>query len=93
MIRKQTSLALAAATLVALAAAGCQTTDPYTGQQQPNRTGTGARNTSNVIGVVWPAGDRAPIVVTAFLTEGDRDTARRDAALAAVGAAVAAAFG
>ena len=42
MIRKQTSLALAAATLVALAAAGCQTTDPYTGQQQPNRTGTGA---------------------------------------------------
>ncbi len=58
-----------------------------------DRTGTGARNTSNVIGVVWPPEGRAPLVVTAFLTEGASQAARRDAALAEVGAAVAAAFG
>jgi beta-lactamase class A len=53
-----------------------------------DRTGTGARNTSNVIGVMWPPAGRPPLVVTAFLTEGSRVGARRDAALAAVGAAV-----
>ena len=58
-----------------------------------DRTGTGARNTSNDIGVVWPPEGRAPLVVTAFLTEGAARAARRDAALAEVGAAVAAAFG
>jgi beta-lactamase class A len=55
-----------------------------------DRTGTGARNTSNVIGVAWPPGGRAPLVVTAFLTEGSPDARRRDAALAAVGAAASA---
>ncbi|GGJ35583.1 beta-lactamase [Neoroseomonas lacus] len=58
------------------------------GWQVGDRTGTGARNTSNVIGVMWPPGDRPPLVVTAFLTDGAREGARRDAALAAVGAAV-----
>lgn len=58
------------------------------GWQVGDRTGTGARNTSNVIGVMWPPASRAPLVVTAFLTEGAREGARRDAALAAVGAAV-----
>jgi beta-lactamase class A len=58
------------------------------GWQVGDRTGTGARNTSNVIGVMWPPAGRAPLVVTAFLTEGAREGARRDAALAAVGAAV-----
>ncbi|WP_431283029.1 class A beta-lactamase [Humitalea sp. 24SJ18S-53] len=59
-----------------------------TGWQVGDRTGTGARNTSNVIGVMWPPNDRPPLVVAAFLTEGAREGARRDAALAAVGAAV-----
>lgn len=54
-----------------------------------DRTGTGARNTSNVIGVVWPSEGRAPLVVTAFLTEGSPLAARREAALAALGAALA----
>ena len=58
------------------------------GWQVGDRTGTGARNTSNVIGVMWPPANRPPLVVTAFLTEGAREGARRDAALAAVGAAV-----
>lgn len=58
------------------------------GWQVGDRTGTGARYTSNVIGVMWPPAGRAPLVVTAFLTEGAREGARRDAALAAVGAAV-----
>ena len=45
MIRKHTFARAgrvpAAAALLALLAAGCQTTDPYTGQTQQNRTGTG----------------------------------------------------
>ena len=72
MIRKQTSLALAAATLVALAAAGCQTTDPYTGQQQPNRTGTGA-----LIG--------AGIGIAAGLLTGDSAVERRQHAMIGAG--------
>lgn len=63
------------------------------GWQVGDRTGTGARNTSNVIGVMWPPAGRAPLVVTAFLTEGAREGARRDAALAAVGAAVTGSVG
>jgi outer membrane protein OmpA-like peptidoglycan-associated protein len=42
MIRRQTLAFTAAAALVAVLAAGCQTTDPYSGQPQQNRTGTGA---------------------------------------------------
>jgi len=45
--------------------------------------------TKSVIGVVWPPEGRAPLVVTAFLTEGSPQGARREAALAAVGAALA----
>jgi beta-lactamase class A len=63
------------------------------GWQVGDRTGTGARNTSNVIGVMWPPANRPPLVVTAFLTEGAREGARRDAALAAVGAAVTGSVG
>lgn len=63
------------------------------GWQVGDRTGTGARNTSNVIGVMWPPAGRPPLVVTAFLTEGAREGARRDAALAAVGGAVTGAMG
>ena len=43
-------------------------------------------NTSNDIGVVWPPGDRAPLIVTAFLTRSRAPDAARDATLAQVGA-------
>jgi beta-lactamase class A len=53
------------------------------------KTGTGAYRTSNDVGLLWPPrGD--PILVAAYLTEGSADAAVRDAALAQVGAAVAA---
>ncbi|MBR0650554.1 class A beta-lactamase [Roseomonas terrae] len=58
------------------------------GWQVGDRTGTGARGTSNVIGILWPPAGRAPLLVAAYLTEGSRDGARRDAALAAVARAV-----
>lgn len=60
--------------------------------QVGDRTGTGRNNTSNVVGVLWPPGGAAPLVVTAYLTGGPADGARRDAALAEVGNAVAAAW-
>jgi beta-lactamase class A len=41
------------------------------------------------VGLVWPPGG-APLLVAAYLTEGPADMATRDAALADVGAAVAA---
>ena len=62
------------------------------GWQVGDRTGTGRNNTSNVVGVLWPPGGAAPLVVTAYLTGGPADGARRDAALADVGTAVAAAW-
>jgi beta-lactamase class A len=49
-----------------------------------DRTGTGSRGTSNVVGVLWPPG-RAPLVVAALLTGSPGDGARRNAALADVG--------
>jgi outer membrane protein OmpA-like peptidoglycan-associated protein len=62
----------AAAALVVLLAAGCQTTDPYTGQTQQNRTGTGA-----LIG--------AGIGVAAGLLTGDSAVERRQHALIGAG--------
>jgi beta-lactamase class A len=59
--------------------------------QVADRTGGGGHNTSNVIGLLWPPEGRAPLVVTAYLTEGPAEGAVRDAALAEVGAAIAAA--
>jgi beta-lactamase class A len=53
-----------------------------------DKTGAGERGTTNDIGVLWPP-DRAPIVVTIYLTETSADTAKRNATLAAVGRAVA----
>ena len=43
-------------------------------------------NTTNDIAVVWPPGDRAPLVVTAYLTRSRAADAARDATLAQVGA-------
>lgn len=53
------------------------------------KTGTADHGTSNDVGLLWPPNDRKPILIAAFMTESPADGAGRDAALAAVGAAVA----
>lgn len=53
-----------------------------------DKTGTGVRGTSNDIGVLWPPQQRAPLVVTAYLTGSPRDAKSRDAILADVARAV-----
>jgi beta-lactamase class A len=53
-----------------------------------DKTGTGVRGTSNDIGVLWPPQQRAPLVVTAYLTGSSRDAKSRDAILADVARAV-----
>jgi beta-lactamase class A len=55
-----------------------------------DKTGSGERGTTNDAGVIWPAG-RTPIVVTIYLTETSAGAEQRNATLAAVGHAVAAA--
>lgn len=60
------------------------------GWRVADRTGTAAYRTSNVIGVMFPAGDRPPLVVTALLTEGPADGALRDRMLADVARRIAA---
>lgn len=60
------------------------------GWEVADRTGTAAHGTSNVVGLLWPPGASAPLVVAAFITECPADGARRDAALAAVATAIAA---
>lgn len=49
-----------------------------------DKTGTGVRGTSNDIGVLWPPQQRAPIIVTAYLTGSTGDAKTRDAVLADV---------
>lgn len=56
-----------------------------------DKTGS-ARTTTNDIAILWPPSG-APILVTAYLTEAGAEADRRDAAIAAVGAAVARARG
>ena len=53
-----------------------------------DKTGTGVRGTSNDIGVLWPPQQRAPLVVTAYLTGSTGDAKARDAILADVARAV-----
>lgn len=48
-----------------------------------SKTGTGARGSTNDVGVYWPPG-RAPIVVAAYLTETDAPLAAREAVLAGI---------
>ena len=55
-----------------------------------DKTGTGVRGTSNDIGVLWPPQQRAPLVVTAYLTGSTGDAKARDAVLADVARAVVA---
>jgi beta-lactamase class A len=62
------------------------------GWQAGEKTGTGANGTANDAGLLWPPGGAAPILVSAFLTGGSAKPEARDAALAEIGAAVAAAW-
>lgn len=59
-----------------------------------DRSGAGGFNTRGIAAVIWPSGGRAPLLVTAYLTEGPQRTlAARDAVLAEVGGAIFAAYG
>ena len=55
-----------------------------------DKTGAAGFGTNNDIAVAWPPG-RRPVLVAAYLTESEAPQAARDAALASVGRAVAAA--
>jgi beta-lactamase class A len=55
-----------------------------------DKTGSGARGTTNDVAVIWPP-NREPLIVAAFLTQTAAAAETRDAALASVGRAVAAA--
>jgi len=57
-----------------------------------DKTGTGGNGSNNDVGVLWPPG-RAPILVSAYLTETAVPPEQRNAAIAAVGQAVAQALG
>jgi beta-lactamase class A len=56
-----------------------------------DKTGTGERGTSNDVAIVWPPG-RAPLLVAAYLTDSKAAGPARDATIAAVARAVAAAI-
>jgi beta-lactamase class A len=56
-----------------------------------DKTGTGERGTTNDVGIMWPPG-RKPVLVTIYLTGTPADAPHRNATLAAVGRAVAAAL-
>ena len=56
------------------------------------KTGAGENGTNNDVGLLWPPAGAAPVLVTAYLTEGVADGTVRDAALADVATAVAAAW-
>lgn len=62
------------------------------GWQAGEKTGAGENGTNNDVGLLWPPDGAAPVLVAAYLTEGSADGAVRDAALADVAAAVAAAL-
>ncbi len=56
-----------------------------------DKTGTGERGTTNDVGIIWPPG-RNPVLVAIYLTGTPAEAAQRNATLAAVGRAVAAAL-
>jgi beta-lactamase class A len=56
-----------------------------------DKTGSGGSGSTNDIGIAWPP-QRAPIIIAVYLTETSKPDAQRNATLAAVGRAVAAAF-
>ena len=59
------------------------------GWRTGDKTGAGERGTNNDVGVLWPP-ERAPIVVTIYLTGTPAPADKRNATLAAVGHAIAA---
>jgi beta-lactamase class A len=63
-----------------------------TGWRVADKTGSGERGSTNDIGVIWPP-ERAPVIVTIYLTETTASAEQRNATLAAVCKAVAAALG
>ena len=52
-----------------------------------DKTGSGERGTRNDVGVIWPP-ERAPVVVSVYLTEAKVPVEQRNAAIAAVAKAV-----
>lgn len=56
-----------------------------------DKTGSGERGTANDVAVIWPP-DRAPFIVTAYLTGATASADRQNAVIAAVGRAVTTAF-
>ena len=60
------------------------------GWRAGDKTGAGERGSTNDVGVLWPP-ERKPIIVAIYLTETTAPTEKRNATLAAVGRAVAAA--
>jgi beta-lactamase class A len=62
-----------------------------TGWRVGDKTGSGERGTTNDVGVFWPP-DRAPVIVSIYLTQTAASPAQRNATLAAVGRAVASAL-
>jgi beta-lactamase class A len=77
---------------------GCRTGDAKIRAGLPkswrvgDKTGSGEHGSSNDVAVIWPEG-RAPVIVAVYLTETAAPEARRNAAHAAVGRAVAGVFG
>jgi beta-lactamase class A len=57
-----------------------------------DKTGSGDNGSTNDVAVIWPP-DRKPLIVTAYLTGTTASVDDRNAALASVGRAVAAAVG
>jgi beta-lactamase class A len=57
-----------------------------------DKTGSGDRGTTNDIAVIWPK-DRAPLIVTSYLTESSANDESRNAVHAAVGRIVAKSLG
>ena len=53
-----------------------------------DKTGSGENGTTNDVGVLWPR-DRAPLIVCVYLTGSPGTSDQRNAAIAAVGAAIA----
>lgn len=58
-----------------------------------DKTGTGARGSSNDIGVLWPPGGGSPVLVTCYMTGVPAPGEVRDAAIAEVARRAAAAVG
>ena len=54
-----------------------------------DKTGTGARGTNNDVGVIWPP-NKAPVVITAYLTGATVSAAQQNATVASVARAVSA---